>query len=84
MWDDLAQDDPAGVVAGSAAHGLHNGMSFAVGPITSRTIGSVTRSAAFTAVETQQAEALITAIHDLTAGLEQMDTATQEALRALS
>lgn len=83
-WTDLAGNDPAGVIAGSAAHGLHNGMSFAVGPITSRTIGSVTKSTAFTAQETALAEMLVTAIHNLTNGLEKMDQATQDVLRGLS
>jgi LuxR family transcriptional regulator, quorum-sensing system regulator SdiA len=82
-WDDLAADDPAGVVAGSAAHGLHNGISFAVGPITSRTIGSVTRSTPFSADETAAAERLISDIHALTDGVEKMDAATMDALRAL-
>jgi LuxR family transcriptional regulator, quorum-sensing system regulator SdiA len=82
-WSDLAGDDPAGVVAGAAAHGLHNGMSFAVGPNTSRTIGSVTKSTPFTDAETKLAEKLVTAIHALTDGLDQMDAATQDALRRL-
>jgi LuxR family transcriptional regulator, quorum-sensing system regulator SdiA len=83
QWQDLAGDDPAGVVSGAAAHGLTNGISFAIGPITSRTIGSVTHSAPFTAAATAEAERLITAIHDLTASLEQMPPATLEALRAV-
>ena len=82
-WAVLAGDDPAGVVASAAAHGLHNGMSFAIGPIASRTIGSVTKSTPFTADETATAERLITAIHRLTEGLDQMETAQQEALRKL-
>lgn len=83
IWSDLAADDPAGVVASSTAHGLHNGMSFAIGPIASRTIGSVTRSVPFSAAETAAAKALITGIHALTEGLDQMDPATLEALRSL-
>jgi LuxR family transcriptional regulator, quorum-sensing system regulator SdiA len=83
-WSDLAANDPAGVISGSAAHGLHNGMSFAIGPITSRTIGSVTKSSAFSATETATAKELIDAIHDLTNGLEKLDQATQDALRGLS
>jgi LuxR family transcriptional regulator, quorum-sensing system regulator SdiA len=82
-WNALAGDDPAGVIKGAAAHGLQNGISFAVGPIASRTIGSVTRSVPFSEADIAQARALITAIHDLTDTLEEMDTATQEALRKL-
>lgn len=83
-WSDLADDDPAGVVDSSAAHGLKNGMSFAIGPITSRTIGSVTKSTPFTEAEIATAESLINAIHQLTDGLEKMDSAVQDALRGLS
>jgi LuxR family transcriptional regulator, quorum-sensing system regulator SdiA len=82
-WKDLASDDSAAVIAGAQAHGLQNGMSFAIGAISSRTIGSVTSSAAFSAEQTAQAEALIRDIHDLTDGVEKMDEATVEALRAL-
>jgi LuxR family transcriptional regulator, quorum-sensing system regulator SdiA len=82
-WDDLTGDDPAGVVASAAAHGLKNGISFAIGPIQSRTIGSVTRSTAFTAAETATAKALVSEIHALTDGLEKMDTAIQNAMRAI-
>jgi LuxR family transcriptional regulator, quorum-sensing system regulator SdiA len=83
LWRDLAKDDPGQVVASAAQHGLHNGMSFAVGPITSRTIGSVTCSHAFSQAETSQAEALITAIHNLTDSVDQMSPSTVDALRAL-
>ncbi|MFM2388514.1 MAG: hypothetical protein RLZZ437_69 [Pseudomonadota bacterium] len=82
-WADLAANDPAGVVASADEHGLQNGISFAIGPTTSRTIGSITKSAPFTAEETETARRLITEIHDLTDGLEQMDSARQEGLRKL-
>ena len=84
LWRDLAADDPGQVVASAAQHGLHNGMSFAVGPMTSRTIGSVTASQPFSPTATSQAATLISAIHDLTAGVEQMDASTVNALRAIA
>jgi LuxR family transcriptional regulator len=80
-WSDLAADDAAGVVAGAAAHGLHNGLSFAIGPIASRTIGSVTATQPFDPVAITQAESLIQAIHDLTEGLDQMPAEVANALR---
>lgn len=83
LWRDLAADDPGQVVAASAAHGLQNGMSFAIGPIASRTIGSVTASQPFSPEAVVQAERLIAAIHQLTEGLEQMPADVAEALRAL-
>ncbi|MGL5009862.1 MAG: autoinducer binding domain-containing protein [Paracoccaceae bacterium] len=83
LWRDLASDDPGQVVAAAAEYGLSNGMSFAVGPIVSRTIGSVTSSQPFSAEATARAEQLITAIHDLTEGLEQLPAETVDALRAI-
>jgi LuxR family transcriptional regulator, quorum-sensing system regulator SdiA len=82
-WQDLAADDPSAVIESAVAHGLTNGLSFAVGPIASRTIGSVTRSTPFSEDNIAQARAFITDIHDLTDALEDMDTTTQEALRKL-
>ena len=83
LWRDLASDDPAQVVASAARHGLHNGMSFAIGPITSRTIGSVTSSQPFPSAATDQVHTLIAAIHTLTDGVEHMPESTVEALRAI-
>ncbi|MGL4319808.1 MAG: autoinducer binding domain-containing protein [Paracoccaceae bacterium] len=83
MWSDLAKNDPALVIDSAEAHGLKNGMSFAVGPITSRTIGSVTRSTPFSDSDVALARSLITEIHQLTNDLQDMDTDTQESLRKL-
>jgi LuxR family transcriptional regulator, quorum-sensing system regulator SdiA len=83
LWQDLAHDDPGQVVAHSAQHGLQNGMSFAMGPIESRTIGSVTSSQPFSAVAIAQAETLVAAIHNLTENVEQMPAITVDALRAI-
>lgn len=83
QWRDLANDDPSGVIASAEQHGLTNGMSFAIGPVSSRTIGSVTKSTPFSVEQVAMAEELITAIHMLTEGLDQMPTAIQDGLRAL-
>jgi LuxR family transcriptional regulator, quorum-sensing system regulator SdiA len=83
LWRDLAADDPGQVVASAAQHGLLNGVSFAIGPTASRTIGSITASQPFSSAATAQAQALIAAIHTLTEGVEQMDGATVDALRAI-
>jgi LuxR family transcriptional regulator, quorum-sensing system regulator SdiA len=83
LWRDLAKDDPGQVVAQSAAHGLHNGMSFAIGPLASRTIGSVTGSHPFSQADTAMAQELITAIHDLTTDVEHMPAGIINALRAI-
>jgi LuxR family transcriptional regulator, quorum-sensing system regulator SdiA len=83
LWADLANDDSGQVVSAAATHGLHNGMSFAIGPITSRTIGSVTSSTPFSAAATAAAQATITAIHDLTDNSERLDSDVIEALRRI-
>jgi LuxR family transcriptional regulator, quorum-sensing system regulator SdiA len=82
-WSDLRANDPAGVIAASAAHGLHNGVSCAIGPITSRTIGSITRTTAFSPADRDTAFAHVQAIHDLTQGLESMPGDVQAQLRAI-
>lgn len=82
-WDDLAANDPAGVVAAAREFGLSNGVSFAIGPSTSRTIGSVTRSSAFDADDLETLRAIITEIHSLTDGLDQMPARVQDGLRDL-
>ena len=82
-WSDLATDDPAGVIASAMGHGLLNGMSFVVGPITSRTIGSVTRSTPFSAEDTATISGLVTDIHQLTNALADMSPKVQDALRAI-
>jgi LuxR family transcriptional regulator, quorum-sensing system regulator SdiA len=83
LWDDLAGDDPAGVIAAARTFGLSHGLSFAIGPATSRTIGSVTRSSVFTPAEVDDMRVIVTDIHGLTDGLEQLPPKVQEGLRNL-
>jgi LuxR family transcriptional regulator, quorum-sensing system regulator SdiA len=83
FWDDLAANDPAGVMAAARSFGLTHGVSFAIGPNTSRTIGSVTRSTVYTAAELDTMRGIITEIHDLTDGVDAFPAKTQDALRAL-
>ncbi len=82
-WDDLAANDPAGVVAAARDFGLSHGVSFAIGPNTSRTIGSVTRSTAFAADELDTMRAIITEIHDVTEGFDHLPPRIQDGLRDL-
>jgi len=83
QWSDLAADDSGQVISAASAHGLQNGMSFAIGQITSRTIGSVTSSTPFSATATARAETLIAAIHALTDGVENMEPEVIDALRKI-
>lgn len=82
-WDDLVADDPEGVVEAARAHGLSHGISFAIGPSSSRTIGSVTRSTAFTQAEVDEMLAIVTDIHTLTDGFDQFPVKAQTALHDL-
>lgn len=83
-WPALAGEDPEGVIADAARHGLLNGWTYATGPATSRTILGATRSgAAFSEAEKRDLAALVEEIHAVTDGIEQFDEATLEALRAL-
>lgn len=84
LWDDLADEDPAGVISAAAAHGLINGWNYAVGPATSRTLCGFTRSgAAFSAAQMDQGRAIVDRIHALTEGIEHFPAADIAALRAL-
>jgi LuxR family transcriptional regulator, quorum-sensing system regulator SdiA len=83
FWDDLEKDDSAGVVQSARKFGLSHGISFAIGPVESRTIGSVTRSAPFTTTEVDEMRAIVTEIHDLTEGLDHLPARVQNTLRDL-
>lgn len=83
-WPDLAAEDPEGVLADARAHGLLHGWTYATGPANSRTISGLTRSSGpFSDAEKITLAALVDAVHATTDGMDQLDAATQEALRAL-
>jgi LuxR family transcriptional regulator, quorum-sensing system regulator SdiA len=82
-WQDLERDDPAGVIASARDHGLTHGVSYSVGPAESRTMAGVTRSTAFTDEEIAEMEAIVTSIHVLTEGFDQLPVTDQNALRVL-
>lgn len=82
-WTDLVDQDSEGVIADARNHGLINGWTYAVGPALSRSLGSMTRSAPFTAAERARCCAIIDEIHNLTDGFDSLPTAQQERLRNL-
>lgn len=66
-WNTL--DDPEGVLAGAARHGIVNGLTCSVGPAASRSISGFSRSAApFSAAEAGYLLDLTRQLHDLTEG----------------
>lgn len=84
FWDDPALDDPEGVVALARQHGLHNGVTISTGPRTSRTISGHTRSGgAFTAEEIDRLRCLVETVHEVTSGLDGLDSPEMAELRAL-
>jgi LuxR family transcriptional regulator len=84
-WSELAGQDPEGVLAAAAAHGLRHGWSYTVGPATSRTLSGLTRSAsAFSDAERAEIIGLVDRIHAATEGFDALSPATQEALRTLT
>lgn len=83
-WPELASQDPEGVLADAQAHGLLHGWTYATGPASSRTISGLTRSSGpFSEVEKAELAALVDAVHTTSEGMDQLDDATQEALRSL-
>ena len=83
-WDDLADQDPEGVLRDAKAFGLMNGWTYSMGESTSRTITGITRSGEkFTTDEVDQIIAMTHEIHALTAGIENFAPEVMDALRAL-
>lgn len=81
-WHEVADDDPAQVIASAAEHGLHNGVTLSIGPESSRTIAGLTRSdRPFTAGEIDEMQEIITEIHDLTEDLDSLSPSDLERLR---
>jgi len=84
FWDDPGLDDPAGVVAQARRHGLRNGVTIATGPMTSRTISGHTRSQGpYTPEEIDRLRCLVETVHEVTSGLDGLDSPEMAALRGL-
>lgn len=84
FWDDPGLEDPAGVVALARRHGLVNGVTIATGPKASRTISGHTRSQGpFSEAEIARLRCLVETVHEVTEGLNELDSPEMEALRAL-
>ena len=82
-WDSLVDDDTDGVLDAASAYGLANGWTYATGPATSRSLGSMTRTTPFTPDQRNEICAIIDDIHALTEGFDQMPTEIQDAFRAI-
>lgn len=82
-WDQLVPQDSSGVIAAARTYGLINGWTYAVGPTTSRSLGSLARSVPFTSDSRARCCTIIDEIHTVTEGFDQFPTALQETLRSL-
>jgi LuxR family transcriptional regulator, quorum-sensing system regulator SdiA len=82
-WDKLEAHDPEGVIKAAHDYGLINGWTYAVGPATSRSLASMTRTTPFTDALRDEVRAIIDEIHDLTEGFDSFPPDLQERLRRL-
>ena len=82
-WTELVPQDISGVIAAAQAHGLTNGWTYAVGPATSRSLGSLTSSQPFPPEAHARSCAIIDEIHALTEGFDSFPPDLQDRLRNL-
>ncbi len=83
-WDQLEAHDPEGVIKAARSYGLINGWTYAVGPATSRSLASMTRTKPFTEAQRDQVRKTIDQIHNLTEGFDTFSPAMQDKLRKLT
>lgn len=82
-WDMLEAQDPEGVIKAARDYGLLNGWTYAVGPATSRSLASMTRTSPFTETQRGEIRAAIDEIHALTEGFDHFPPKLQQRLRTL-
>ena len=82
-WNQLVGQDPEGIIQAAYDHGLANGWTYATGPTTSRSLGSMTKRTPFTADQRRDICQIIDDIHAETDGFESFPPEVQDALRNL-
>lgn len=84
VWDSLADVDEAKVLVAARDHGLRNGITYATGSPSSRTITGWTKSGdPFTQAELDDLVRIANEIHELTEGIENFGEAELQSLREL-
>jgi LuxR family transcriptional regulator len=84
-WSDPELIDPFGIFREAAEYGLRYGVTFACGPIKSRTIASFARSdREYEDGEIAEIQGVVTRLHDLTEPPEDLTKAQIEALRCIA
>ncbi len=84
-WDDLKDQDTAGVLVSALDHGLENGWTYSVGVPESRTIVGLTKSGApFTPEQVEHIIGLVENLHEATLGIAAYSAETMQQLRDIS
>lgn len=82
-WTQLQDRDPEGVISAAQDYGIQNGWTYATGPATSRSFGSMASSTPLSAAIRARCCAIIDDIHRLTDGFEGLPKPVQDRLRTL-
>lgn len=82
-WQHLVDQDPEGIIADARSYGLINGWTYAVGPLTTRSLGSMARATRFSEADHARCCAIIDEIHAQTDGFDSFDRQMQDKLRNL-
>lgn len=84
-WSEIDLPDPFGIMAEAASHGLRYGACVSCGPMTSRTIASVTRAdREFTDAEIASVHEIVLRLHHETEPPDRLTPAEIEALRIVA
>ncbi|MFV0293139.1 MAG: autoinducer binding domain-containing protein [Paracoccus sp. (in: a-proteobacteria)] len=84
-WSALPVPDPFGIISDAATFGMKYGVAVSCGPISSRTIGGLTRNdREYNDSEIEQISKLIRQLHDITEPPESLTKAQIEALRCIA
>ncbi len=82
-WAQLTAQDPEGIIQAARDHGLANGWTYATGPATSRSLGSMTNRTPFAPDARSDICQILDDIHRETDHFETFPLQVQEALRNL-
>ncbi|MDO5641662.1 MAG: autoinducer binding domain-containing protein [Paracoccus sp. (in: a-proteobacteria)] len=84
-WSDLPVPDPFGILSDAASFGMKYGVAVSVGPISSRSIGGLTRAdREYTDSEIEEISKVIRQLHDITEPPDSLTKAQIEALRCIA
>ena len=82
-WAQLRDHDPEGIIAAAEGYGITHGWTYATGPATSRSFGSMASSAPLSAAAHARCCAIVDEIHHQTDDFDTMAPDLQDRLRNL-